>query len=288
MSSIPTMPTTAPAADLTTPQATPASVSIGAVRYLNARPLIEGVEKARDARVVAAPPSSLLRLLEREEVDIGLSPVIDAQRSSEPLAFLPIGCIGCDGPATTVRLFSRGPIEKIARLHVDVDSHTSVALAQVLLAQRCDARPEIVPFEASSQDLPDAALLIGDKVVSLRADDHYEHSLDLSEAWREMTGLPFVFAVWTCLLRRAETPEVRLGAQLLDRQRRHNATRLDAIAATRAAGHGWPVGTAQRYLRSVIRYEVGPRERESIERFFDDAAAAGVIESRRPTRWAPE
>lgn len=42
----------------------------------------------------------------------------------------------------------------------------------------------------------DMELLIGDEALQKRS--QYRYLIDLSEVWKELTGLPFVFAVWQC------------------------------------------------------------------------------------------
>ena len=106
---------------------------IGSVSYLNAKPLIYGLEEEKDLRVELAVPAKLLEGLRSGAYDVALLPVIDFQRM-EGLRVLTSGGIGCDGPTLTVRIFSKAPIEQIKVLACDTDSHTSVALARVILA----------------------------------------------------------------------------------------------------------------------------------------------------------
>jgi len=291
---------------------------IGAVSYLNTLPLIEGLRTTRDVQLTLAAPSLLADLLERGEVDVALAPVIDAQRITPSPLLLPCGMIGSDGPTMTVRLYSRHPIDQIQRVHADAESHTSAALVRILLRRRLGRDIEVVEFDARErvsrpharersacagtpsegtqeaagvvcEEWPDAMLLIGDKVVASSPPAvRYPHSLDLGEAWRETTGLPFVYAAWMCLPERAGAPEVALAAALLDRQRRHNAARLDWIVAARAREHRWPADLARGYLGRRLHYTIGPREREAVDRFFDLAHETGAISQRLPTRWWSE
>ena len=105
------------------------------------------------------------------------------------------------------------------------------------------------------------------------------------EAWRELTGLPFVYAMWMCRAEMADSPPIGVAAAALDRQRRHNAMRLDWIAARRGPEHGWPADLAATYLGAMLRYGVGERERAAVEAFFDAAAEEGVTATRRSTNW---
>lgn len=220
------------------------------------------------------------------------------------VTMLPVGMIGCDGPTFTVRVFSSVPTGRITRVAVDSDSHTSVALMRIVLKRMYGVDVEVVEFDAGARrhegmkigascedrtDLPRAArdslsvgegasrwheamLLIGDKVVTDPPPAaRYPYQLDLGAAWKELTGLPFVYAVWMCRAGEEDSPKVRAAAAMLDRSRRHNATRLGWIAATRAGEKRWPRGLAEKYLGEYLRYEVGEPEREAMGRFLEMA-----------------
>jgi chorismate dehydratase len=274
---------------------------IGYVKYLNTLPLVHGLDALSGVELVAAVPSKLAPMLAAGEVDVALASVVDAHRQAEPLTLLPCGMIGCDGPTLTVRLFSGVPIDRVHTVHADTDSHTSVALLQVLLHGLHGTRPRIVPFDArerialgsdtaspADQPWPESLLVIGDKVVTDSPPAvRYPHQLDLGEAWKAMTGLPFVYAVWMCREKDAHSPTIRATTELLDRQRRRNRQRADWIVATHAPQRRWPEDLARRYLGELLRYEVGPRERLAVARFTTLAAGLGLLPDRAP-RWADE
>jgi len=259
---------------------------IGCVGYLNAKPLIDGLEGQADPSVTLDVPSALLAGLTTGGVDIALCPVIDYYQSEQDLAVVPVGCIASDGPTKTVRLFSRIPIDEVTQVHADADSHTSIALVSVLLEALHGRRPEIIPFDAlhASTDTSrtpghEAMLLIGDKVVTnAPPTQDYPHQLDLGGAWKQLTGLPFVFAVW--LARAGDDLGTLPG--VLNTQRGANARQIDAIAKRHAPSHGWEMDAARDYLASVLSYAVGPRELEAIQRFAEMAHGHGLIERPRP------
>ncbi len=269
-------------------------VRLAAVRYLNTVPLIEGLEKLAGLELRLAAPADIADLIASERVDVGLASVVDALRSRVPLALLPVGMIGCDGPTLTVRVFSRVPLERITRLHADTESHTSVALARLILERVWGVRPAVEPFRAPTvaPDLdeatwPESVLLIGDKVVrSAPNSTEFPHQLDLGEAWRDWTGLPFVYAVWMCRADAVESPRVRLIGRILDRQRRRNGERLAWVVRARSGDHGWPQDSAARYLGDLLRYDVDAGARTGVERF---AAELGRLDPscRSSVAWAP-
>ena len=264
-------------------------IRIGAVSFINTLPLIDGLENLADVEIRYAVPSRLLDTLLDDEVDVALCSSIDYQRSEIPLVIVPCGLLGCDGPTQTVRLYSAGPLDRIAEVHCDTDSHTSVALLQILLREMHGCTPRLVDFDArghASGDWPPALLLIGDKVViDAPPDARYPQQLDLGAAWVDLTGLPFVFALW--LARRdAEACVIDAAASILDRQRRYNTERLDLIIERKARPRGWPADMAASYLKGKLAFELTDQRRRGLELFYLKACEHGLIERRRSLEMA--
>ena len=258
---------------------------LGAVSYLNTLPLIDGLDRIPGVRVIPDVPARLCSRLEDGETDLSLCSVIDHQTSTRPLELVPVGQIGCDGETRTVALFSRRPIDELEEIACDVESHTSVALAQVLLAERTGRRVEVSPFPPESSEVPEAVLLIGDKVSRLAPPiETHPHRIDLGSAWKEITGLPFVFAAW---FRCADADEAALRradrlATLVDHNRRRHASLVPTLARRQAEAHGWSVPEAVHYLGTLLRYDCTERSIEAIRTFHELAARHGVIEEARP------
>lgn len=255
---------------------------IGCVSYLNARPLIEGLETRDDLKVRFDVPSRLLEDLEAAQVEVALCPVIDYFTSRVALTIVPAGGIGCEGPTLTVRLFSKVEFDQLREVHTDSDSHTSTVLMRVLLKELYSVVPQLISYDAREQvvenrlvtDL-EAVLLIGDKVVSSGPPhDAYPHQMDLGQTWNELTGLPFVFAVW---MARKDEPLGPLPS-LLAEARQRNTGNIDAIVDRYAEPHGWDKALARKYLGQYLRFNIGPRQLEAIERFGHLAAQLDVIE----------
>ncbi len=250
-------------------------IRIGCVSYLNAKPLIYGLEKTPGFEVHLAVPSQLLRGLEApdplQRLHIALLPVIDYQRLPG-LCIVPSGGICSDGTTLTVRIFSRRPVQKIRTIACDTDSHTSVVLARLVLATHFGVRPEFAD-RAGNEDQADAQLLIGDKVVC-EEPPGYEHQLDLGEAWKAMTGLPFVFAVWTA---RQET-DLRDLPQRLSEARVNGLAAVEELVDRFAVPRGWPRALALKYLTHYLRFSIGARELQAIALFHQMAAQHSLID----------
>lgn len=261
---------------------------VGCVSYLNAKPLIAGLDDEPGIKVRTDVPARLLADLEAGEVDLALCPVFDFFSSAQELALVPVGAIGCEGPTLTVRLYSQVPIEQITTLHADTDSHTSVALARVLLAKLFGVSPRMIDYDARERtaegridESPQAMLLIGDKVVTgSPLAVQYPYQMDLGEGWHELTGLPFVFAMW---MTRVGRDLGDLPGRLADRLDTNLPQRL-LIAERYAQQHGWPSDLAEHYLIDVLRYKVGRLELEAVARFGRLVSELGLCEQAREVR----
>jgi chorismate dehydratase len=253
----------------------PKTFRVGSVSFLNAKPLIHHLEADPQIDLRLAVPSMLLDGLSAGLLDIALLPVIDYQRLDDG-RIVPSGGIGCDGPTLTVRIFSRKPIDQIEQLACDADSHTSVALARIVLAECFSIHPQITELSHPGNDT-DAKLLIGDKVVTQEPRE-FTHQLDLGEAWKKLTAMPFVFAVWTT------RAGIDLGdlPQRLSRARENGLGALREIVAQHAAAHGWPENLAMKYLSENLKFDIGPAQLEAIRLFHDLAARHGIIPTSRP------
>lgn len=250
-----------------------AKIRIGAVSYLNSKPLIYGLERHPGVALHLRVPADLLAGLVNASFDVALLPVIDLQRM-ENLELIPVGGIGCDGPTLTVCIFHNEPIERITALACDVESHTSVALARVVLAERYGIFPKLIALEKGAAP-PDAArLMIGDKVVASAPADLPFH-IDLGSQWKQMTGLPFLFAGWVC---RAGFPRDGELQTLLAEALRHGLADIDGIVAEFAGPRRWPPALARQYLSEYLKYEVGPRQIAAVKLFHALAAKHGAID----------
>jgi chorismate dehydratase len=251
------------------------SLRIASVSYLNARPLIYGLENQPDRELLLEVPAKLIDLLRDNRADIALLPVIDYQRMDD-LCIVPSGGIGSDGETLTVRVFSKTAINHIKTLACDTESHTSVALVKIILAEQFGVRPKFVDLRASDAALQNALLLIGDKVIC-DAPEGYEYQLDLGAAWKKLTGLPFVFATWMA----------RMGTDLgdlpeqLERAKRAGLEHVDELVEKYALPRGWPGELARQYLTKNLSYEVGEEQLCAIRLFHELAQKHGIIERAR-------
>ena len=286
-------------------------VRLGAVGYLNARPLVHGLGAVPRFDVRYDVPSECARLLHDDAIDVGLIPSIEYLRGG-PYRIVPDLAIVSRGPVLSVALYSKKPMSDVRSIAMDTSSRTSVALASVLCARLFMIDPAL---EARGPDMSDmlnrcdAALIIGDNAllldhttVRLKPDttedsavrltpDATEDSagrspqsairnppsaiekIDLGEAWTTMTGLPFVYAFW------AGRPNAvtRTDVEALQRARNAGVTQPEAIARDYFPDSPARQAIGARYLQDNIQYYLRAEERAGLEAFYRYAAEADLV-----------
>jgi len=256
---------------------TSGAIRAGVVSFLNARPLIAGLESLGGFSIELSPPSRLIDLLAANEVDVALCSSVDLLTAPFDVAWLASTPLACCGPTRTVRLFSHQPIETLRTIHCDTDSHTSVALLRVLLIEYWGVDVELVSLDDPRP--VEAQLLIGDKVVAPDLTPQvWPVQVDLGEAWLSHTGLPFVFAVWMGRADRAG--RIERAGRVIDRQLRLNRHRLDAIIARAAPALGWSCSDASDYLTKHIQYDFGDAEMDGLMSFLEKCRVHGCAPDR--------
>ena len=172
---------------------------MGAVSYLNTKPLIYGFEKGMmkdEIELVIDYPANIATQLINNEIDIGLIPVAVLPQLKE-YHIISDFCIAADGAVASVCLFSDVSLNEIKTILLDYQSRTSVALLKLLLKEYWKISPALVQASKGYENAISgntAGLVIGDRALHQRLKSTFIY--DLSLAWKEMTGKPFVFAAW--------------------------------------------------------------------------------------------
>ncbi len=258
-------------------------VRIGAVTYLNARPLVRGLEQSPGRFEVRYDlPSRCASLLHAGDIDLGLIPSIE-YLGGDYRVVPGVGVVS-DGAVASVAIFTRVPVADIRSLALDTSSRTSVALVKVLCARHFGITPVYVsagPDLAAMLDVADAALLIGEPALLADYERRHLQKIDLGAAWKAMTGLPFVYAFWAGAPDVLTSDDVRRLQQARDDGRRDS----DEVAAQYFPNDPGRQALGAAYLRQYIRYDIGERERAALERFFTLAAEIGAAPAARPLRF---
>jgi chorismate dehydratase len=244
---------------------------LGVVSYLNAEPLVYGLDDDPRVRLERDVPAKVAEALHRGESDLGMIPSIEYAFGD--YAIVPGIAIGSRGPVRSVNLYHQVPLPEVRRVALDTSSRTSVALLKILLHESLGRHPEYAampPSVPTMLESADAALVIGDPALYF---DGEVPRLDLGQEWLLRTGLPFVFAFWAG----------RRGAlSVADVQRLQQALREGVQAIGRIAAHydGQGPGRERQneaYLRSNIVFTLGEEEKRGLREFFRRAHALGLI-----------
>ncbi len=247
---------------------------IGAVSYLNTKPLIYQLEKhLPDCQVMLDLPSRLADRLHAGDLDVALIPSVEFLRG-EGLSIVSNACIACRGRVRSVRVLFRKPPREIRSLALDEGSRTSAALAQVLLSERFGVLPELQQLDINSEidDCDtDAILVIGDRAMSLDS-SRYCETWDLGQEWWDETNLPFVFAMWVA---RGSVPPIVSHA--LQSARNAGLQNLDEIVAREAPRYQLTAASCEEYFRRQLHFFLGARELSGLRLFRDQAASIGLV-----------
>ena len=287
---MPTSPTNTLAEPITSRSNEPRQLSaVGAVNYLNSKPLIEGLDELLNGHATLRLdyPSRLAGDLASGLLDVALIPSIEYFRGQN-YEVISDACVAAHGPVLSVKLYSRVPWGEVKSVALDEGSRTSATLARILLAERHGVFPKLepLPLDHRTQDSSaDAILLIGDRAIN-PPNEQFLGTWDLGEEWLEWTGLPFVFAMWVGRRGiRSQESGVRMEeeateiARLLGQSRDLGVARRDDIARREAPLLGLSLPTTVSYLSENLQYHLGPAERNGLKLFYELASGMGLAPS---------
>jgi chorismate dehydratase len=258
---------------------------IAASSYLNTAPLIwsfiHGSQRPAVQLFTDKAPARCAEMLERDEVDVALVPIIEYQRMSDVL-MIPDVCVGSRKAVHSVVLVTRrNNLKKVARVVLDNSSRTSVALLKIIFREFLGFDPEwkvAAPDLKSMLQEADAALIIGDPAMKIPRDQF--HVFDLATMWREFTGFGFVFAMWMARSERAELARSVNFAAARDEGLRQ----LDEIAANYEA-LGLTRDEVRKYLTENIAFRVDEELAQGMNLYFDLAAKHKLVEVRKKLKF---
>jgi len=248
-------------------------IRIGAVPYLNAKPLIYTLSRDDpNFQLSVAVPSLLADQHQAGQLDVALIPSVEYFRAKN-YRIIPNISISSNGPVRSVKLFSKIPIEKIQRVALDNSSRTSRALLKILLTEKYRLNPEYISYNHQhpiGNTGADAVLLIGDTAIQQSDGDYY--TLDLGEEWHTMTGLPFVYALWVTKEKAvlAEIP------QILQQAKREGLELIPEIVRLESLKLNLPEHLCLEYLTQNIRYGLNQAELAGLHLFYKYAIKFGL------------
>ena len=261
-------------------------IRVAAVKYLNALPLVHGLDAKQDLFAMQYDvPARCAALLHAGEVDLGLIPSIEyLQRPNYRI--VPGVAVASHGPVASVALFSQRPATSVRSIAVDSSSRTANALLRILCAQWFDIDPTFVKMRPDLRQMfkrCDAALIIGDQALFIDHEGAGLEKTDLGEEWTTMTGQPFVWAIWAG--RPAAVGPAHLAA--LQAARDEGVAARDEIARRFVAPDDdeEKLETVHRYLRENIECVLDEPRLASLGKFYEKAKELRVVPATLPLRF---
>jgi len=236
---------------------------VGAVSYLNTKPLVYGFEKGMMQEEIVLTtdyPSRIAQKLLDDEIDIGLVPVAIIPRMKEAHITTDF-CIGSNGPVASVCLFSDVPLENVENILLDYQSRTSVQLAKILLKEYWKLQPLLTDAKEDFREHIEgttAGLVIGDRALEQRKKSAYIY--DLGEAWKNMTGKSFLFAAW---ISNKKLPEHFI--QAFNSANQYGLSRLDEVVDSQS----YSLYDLHKYYTENISYQLDRNKKEGLNLFLE-------------------
>ncbi len=178
-------------------------IIVGKLNYLNTIIFYIELESVlNDIRYINGTPSILNKMLRNGEIDLSPSSSIEFALRPRTYLVLPDLSISSFGEVKSVLLFSKCPLSalNLKKISVTSSSATSFALIRIILEVFLSLKK--VEYQTSSAPLEDAfktsdaVLQIGDEALIYTNKLKAPFVYDLGKLWYDLTGLPFVFALW--------------------------------------------------------------------------------------------
>lgn len=268
---------------------------VGRIPYINTYPVYGAVDRgivSLDATMVNGVPSVLNAYMANGAMDVSVVSAVEYAMHAERYLLLPDLAITSDGPVRSVMLFSKRPVADLdgATVLVSRSSMTSVELLVLLFRERWGVTPRLLPADAESADIArfgdvphDARLVIGDAALLLSSGTHevsrvYPYHVDLGFAWKEWTGLPFVFAVWVAQRTTPVSEALRVHAGLIA-SRDWGVKNLAILAGQAATVTGVPRETCEAYFAG-LDYRLSLPHLRGLTEFYRRLDATGRVPAR--------
>jgi len=237
---------------------------IGAVSYLNTRPLLFGLEQSglmSQIELIKTYPAVIAQDLIDGNIDMGLVPVAVIPLLKEA-HLVSKYCIGAESAVASVCIFSDVPMDQIDKVYLDYQSRTSVQLAKILLKDFWKKEVEFIKADEhyiNQINGSSAGVIIGDRALLARS--NFKYIYDLAEAWIEHTGLPFVFATWI-----ANKPIPEHFIKAFDLANEYGLSHIDdVVASITDASSNYDLNT---YFTKNISYDFNEQKKKGLALFL--------------------
>ncbi len=260
---------------------------LGRIAYLNVLPIyypLETGQLGHGYELVYGTPAELNQLMARGRLDAASISSVEYARNAEKYYLVPDIAIGSRGPVRSVLLLSQCPVDSLHGHTVltTSQSHTSAALLRLLLRYHYGITVDYATGSAweqvASSTPPQALLAIGDEALRLRGHPLYPHIVDMGEAWRQWTGLPFIFGVWAISRQSAAQGCFATDpATLLRQARQWGAAHMETVLTVAQESGYLSRADLADYFRGLI-FSMDEEAQEGLRVFYEKLVQAGEVD----------
>lgn len=265
---------------------------VGHIQFINCYPLFYGLIEKKfllEIDLIKGNPKDLNQMLKANLLDMAPIPSIEYARNYRDYVLMPDISVSCDGEVKSIYLFSKVPIEELhgRRIALTNTSATSQALLRIIMSRKYGAVPE---YFASTPELramlmeADAALLIGDDALRARYKTHDRlYIYDLGQEWKDLTGLPMVFAVWAIRKDFVEKqlPQVKMIKEAFCDSMAYSLENIHDVAEKASQWEDFPAEYLVSYFAS-LRFDFDISKQQGLMEYYRQAYNLGILEEVPP------
>lgn len=255
-------------------------LQIGVVDFLNAYPLYFALENNSECTLTRDVPSALSQMLQQGACDAALISSAEFFRNQQDYYVAHGTGIAAQGRIESIRLFLSPDMspnnvlsEPVTELYLDYASRSSVMLALFCMRQKFPQTWPVLkaaypPYENILQNLSPgkALLLIGDPALHNR----FRPSIDLGALYYELTGNPFIYAVWAVRRDRNIPPDFFTEALAQCR------IEWEDMLVKACIRFGFDHEFTRHYLEDIIRHEISEEQHALMLQFYADCEKQGL------------
>jgi chorismate dehydratase len=220
------------------------------------------------------PLASRNRLIEGL-VQSALIGTLDYAKGKGSWKLFPDICVAAKGSFKTINLFFNKEIRDLSSVTVDLNDPTAVALLKIIMQEKYEISPELIELNGNLDEQlrkADAALLSGNKAFEIQQSNKI--FIDLGEEWYDLTGLPFVYALWAV----HEMESDRLMFEKIKSMMDDNIKNIDQTLDLVFTNKNKKDKIFSEFIKNRVIYHLGLEEREAVSEFFRYAFFFGLIE----------
>ncbi|HEM49524.1 MAG TPA: hypothetical protein ENO27_04865 [Caldithrix sp.] len=238
-----------------------------------ADPLIQGIDD--QFNIIRDTPIGCVNRLIEGVVNSALIGTLDYAKGKGNWKLLPDICIASKGSFKNINLFFNKDIRDLSAIAIDSVDFTATTLLKIIMQEKYEINPEIITVNGTLTERlkkADAVLISGNEAFNIQQSN--KMYIDLTDEWYDLTGLPFVYALWSVhemVLHQSLSEKIKATVN-------NNLKNLNQTLVTSYRQSNEMNAVYADFVSRNIIYQFGLDEREAINEFFRFAFFFGQID----------